>query len=179
MLTLILLRHAKAEPGSYAVADIERSLADRGRLDAPRMGAWLAREKLIPDYIVCSNSRRTRETLDLVSPAFGAAVETKFEPAIYEATPMRILTVIRRTPTPVRRLLVIGHNPGLEDLTDDLMSKSDSIAASRFEQKYPTSGLAVLTWPQPSAVDSWAKLTPRSAYLAAFTAPRWLAAEQS
>ena len=174
MLTLILLRHAKAEPGSFAVADIDRPLAERGHADAPRMGAWLVAEKLVPDYIVCSSSRRTRETLDRVAPAFGVAIETKFEPAIYEATTMRILTVVRRTPARVRTLLVIGHNPGLEDLTDDLMSKSDKVAGQRFEQKYPTSGLAVLTWPAPSAVDAWAKLTPRSAYLAAFTAPRFL-----
>ena len=175
MLTLLLLRHAKAEPGSFAIADIDRPLADRGHADAPRMGAWLKAEKLVPDYIVCSSSRRTRETLALVAPAFGGKIETRFEPAIYEATTMRILTVVRRTPAHVKCLLVIGHNPGLEDLTDDLMSRSDKIAGERFEQKYPTSGLAVLTWPAPSAIDSWAKLTPRSAYLAAFTAPRWLA----
>ena len=174
MLTLLLLRHAKAEPGSFSVADIDRRLATRGHGDAPRMGAWLAAHDLIPDYIVCSSSCRTRETLQLVEPAFDGKVETVFEHAIYEATATRLLTVTRRTPTRARRLMLVGHNPGLEDLAKDLIGTADHVAADRLETRYPTSGLAVLTWREPSFVDAWAKLTPRSAHLQNFTAPRWL-----
>lgn len=174
MLTLLLLRHAKAEPGSFSVADIDRPLAKRGHSDAPRMGAWLAAHGLVPDYAVCSSSRRTRETLQLVEPAFGVKVETVFERAIYEATATRLLTVTRRTPARVRRLMLVGHNPGLEDLAKDLIGTADRVAAEHLEIRYPTSGLAVLTWREPSFVDTWAKLTPRSAHLQTFTAPRWL-----
>ena len=87
---------------------------------------------------------------------------------------MRLLTVVRRTPPKVRRLLLVGHNPGLEELTDDLIGTADEVAAERLAQKYPTSGLAVLSWPASTAIDTWAKLTPRSAHLQAFVAPRWL-----
>ena len=174
MLQLLILRHSKAEPGSYGVPDIERPLAARGHADAPRMGAWLAHNEYVPDYIVCSSARRTRETLQLAAPALGAEIATAFEPAIYEATAMRLLTVVRRTPPKVRRLLLVGHNPGLEDLADDLIGTADEAAAERLAQKYPTSGLAVLTWTAPTAIDTWAKLTPRSAHLQAFVAPRWL-----
>lgn len=174
MLQLLLLRHAKAEPGSYAVPDIERSLAPRGQTDSPRMGAWLAHQNLIPDYIVCSSARRTRETLSLVTSAFDIAIETAFEPAVYEASAMRLLTVVRRSPAKARRVLLVGHNPGLEELADDLIGTTDDVAAERLAEKYPTAGLAVLSWPVSSAIDSWAKLTPRSAHLEAFMAPRCL-----
>ena len=87
----------------------------------------------------------------------------------------RLLTVARRTPTRVRRLMLVGHNPGFEELAKDLVGTSDKTAAERLDKKYPTSGLAVLTWKKGSgSVDAWAKLTPRSAHLQAFVAPRYL-----
>lgn len=174
MLTLILLRHAKAEPGSFSVADIERPLADRGRSDAPRLGAWITAHDLVPDYIVCSPARRARETLALAKPAFGNAVETVYEPAIYEATAMRILTLVRRTPVHVKRLMLVGHNPGFENLAKDLTGTADEEAGQRLDKKYPTAGLAVLSWPKASSVETWQKVTGRTAHLAAFVAPRYL-----
>lgn len=174
MLTLLLLRHAKAEPGAHGMADIDRQLAPRGHDDAPCMGGWVAAQNLLPDYIVCSTAQRTRQTLHGVMPTLGADVETVFEQAIYEANATRLLTVARRTPKRSRRLLMVGHNPGLEDLTNDLIGSADEQAAQRLAEKYPTSGLAVLTWPKASGIADWSKLTPRSAHLAAFIAPRWL-----
>ena len=137
------------------------------------MGAWLAAHDLVPDHIVCSTSRRTRETLALAAPAFGRKIETSFEPAIYEATATRLLTVLRRTPAKVRRLLMVGHNPGLQDLANDLIATSEPVAAERLAKKYGTSGLVVLHWAK-GTVDAWAKVTPRSAHLDAFMAPRYL-----
>lgn len=170
MLTLLLLRHAKAEPATPGVADIDRALADRGRVDAPRMGAYLSEHKLVPDLIICSTARRTRETLDLVVPELGAVVPSLMEAAIYEASVARLLGVIRKAPAMAHRLMLVGHNPGFEDLASDLMRTADKDAESRFDKKYPTSGLAVLTFD----IDAWAKLTPRTGTLVAFTAPRYL-----
>lgn len=174
MLTLLLLRHAKAEAGTYSVPDIERPLAERGRADAPRLGQWIANHDLVPDYIVCSPARRTRETLALVEPALGEQIETVFEPAIYEATAMRILTAIRRTPARVKRLLLVGHNPGLESLAKDLAGSADKVAEERLARKYPTAGLAVLSWPKSSGIAVWQRVTGRTAHLDAFVAPRYL-----
>ena len=172
MLTLLLLRHAKAEPGRATLADQDRSLAPRGKMDAPKLGRFIAREKLVPDLVLCSSARRTRETWALVEPEFGAAVEMHFEPGIYEATTARLLAIVRRTPPMVKRLMLIGHNPGLEELTDDLMGVGDanSEASHRLSEKYPTAGLAVLEF----AHDQWARVTPRSSRLVAFTAPKYL-----
>ena len=173
MLTLLLLRHAKAEAGRATLADQERSLAPRGQADAPRLGRFIAEHDLVPDLVVCSSARRTRETWALVDPEFGKAVTSHIEPGIYEATTARLLAVIRRTPATTRRLMVIGHNPGLEELARDLMrvDGANPEAARRLGEKYPTAGLAVLEFPH----DQWSKITPRSAELVEFTAPKYLA----
>jgi phosphohistidine phosphatase len=171
MLTLILLRHAKAEPGRATMADRDRALAARGRGDAVRAGRWLKEAGLVPDLVVCSAARRTRETWTLAAETLGTDVTTTFEAAIYEATPARLLTTLRRTPAAVRCLLMIGHNPGLEELTADLMRDADPEAAKRLAQKFPTSGLAVLALP---ATD-WAHLVPRNGHLAHFVGPRYFA----
>ena len=170
MLTLILLRHAKAELGSMTLPDDERALAPRGRKDAPRIGAFLTSAHLIPDLVLCSTAQRARETWALVAPAL-AAVDMQFESQIYEASSVRLLAIVRRTPPPVSRLMLVGHNPGLEDLAHDLVQEGDPTAMARLDRKFPTSGLAVLTWPH----DTWAQITPRSARLATFTAPAYLA----
>jgi phosphohistidine phosphatase len=171
MLTLMLLRHAKAEVGRPMLADKDRSLAERGRDDAARMGERLVRDGLVPDRVLCSTARRTRETWALVSAELGTLVPADFEPAIYEATTARLLTVIRRAPVDAKRLLLIGHNPALEDLANDFVREAETGAAARLAEKYPTSGLAVLELP----VTAWTQATPRSARLTHFTAPRYWA----
>ena len=170
MLTLLLLRHAKAEPAVLGMDDIDRPLAPRGRSDAPRMGAFIVAQALVPDLTLCSTARRARDTLELAVPAFGAVIATRPEPTIYEATTARLLAVIRRTPPGVHRLMLVGHNPGFEDLTSDLVRTAEKQAAAQLEKKYPTSGLAVMTF-QAAA---WAKIVPRSGHLTVFTAPRYL-----
>jgi phosphohistidine phosphatase len=169
MLTLMLLRHAKAEPGAVRMADKDRALAERGQADATRMGARLMRDGMVPDRVICSTARRTCETWTLVSAALGSVPPVEFEPAIYEATTSRILTVIRRAPSTAKRLMLIGHNPGFADLTNDFIREAETGAAARFAEKYPTCGLAVLELP----ITAWSQATPRSARLTHFTAPRY------
>ena len=170
MLTLMLLRHAKAELGMATLADKDRSLAQRGRADAPRLGAFVESEGLRPDLVQCSTARRTRETWELAQAAMSKPVETQFEAGIYEASTARLLAIVRRTPASVKRLLLIGHNPGFEDLACDLIRDGEPEAMARIDKKYPTSGLAVLTFSHKQ----WAQITPRSARLTHFTAPAYL-----
>ncbi len=169
MLTLMLLRHAKAEPGVPRVADKDRALAERGLADATRMGERLVRDGMVPDRVICSTARRTRETWTRVSVELGAPVPVDFEAAIYEATTARLLTVIRRAPPSAKRLMLIGHNPGFEDLTNDFVRDAETGAAARLAEKYPTCGLAILELP----IATWSQATPRSARLTHFTAPRY------
>src|SRR5689334_17509196 len=118
--TLVLLRHAKAEhtPG---VADAERRLTGRGHEDAQAAGAWLAGQRLVPDLVVASPSRRTRETWHAVATALGAGathVSAAYEPRVYTAGDGEdLLDVVRETDDKYGTVLLIGHNPTMSALS--------------------------------------------------------------
>jgi phosphohistidine phosphatase len=118
--TLVLLRHAKAEhtPG---VPDADRRLTRRGHEDAQAAGAWLAAQRLLPDLVVASPSRRTRETWHAVATALGAdatGVSAVYEPRLYTASDGEdLLTVVQETGDDVGVVLLIGHNPTMSELS--------------------------------------------------------------
>lgn len=114
--TLVLMRHAKAEHPA-GVADIDRSLTARGHADSGVAGAWLASQHLAPDLVLCSPSRRTRETWHGLEVALGADAATVFDPRVYDGDIADLLELIAATGRGVRTLLVIGHNPALSMLS--------------------------------------------------------------
>jgi phosphohistidine phosphatase len=170
MRRLMLLRHAKSA-WSDGVADRDRPLAARGREAAPQMGAYLAEEQLFPDLALVSPARRTRETWDLVRDKLGDA-PARFEARIYEASAERLLPVVHEVEDSVRTLLMIGHNPGFEDLARALVGHGDRYAFARLAQKYPTAGLAVIDF----AAESWRDVAQRSGRLDRFVTPQSLGA---
>ncbi|MEO3775763.1 histidine phosphatase family protein [Micromonospora sp. B11E3] len=124
--TLVLVRHAKAEPPGDG-PDADRGLTTRGRADAAAAGAWLARHALLPDVVLCSTARRTRETWhgvamgmtgspDEAGPA-GSAPVVRYEAAVYEARPGDLLTLLRSLPTHAETVLLVAHNPGVSLLS--------------------------------------------------------------
>lgn len=170
MRRLVLFRHAKSAypPG---IDDHERPLDERGRRDAPRMGAYLAAETILPDLALVSSATRTQETFALAAPSLGP-VAMRTEPRIYEAPAERLLGVLRETPDSVRTLLVVGHNPGMEDLATRLVGFGDRYAFARLQQKFPTAGIAVIDLDAPS----WSEIVPREGRLDRFVTPKGLAA---
>ena len=168
MRRLLLFRHAKsASPAS--TADADRPLAERGRTAAPRMGAYIAAEGFAPDLALVSPARRARETWDLASARL-QNIPTRLEPRLYEATPIRLLTVIGEVGASIRTLLLVGHNPAFEDLARQLAGEGDRDALSRLAQKYPTAGLAVLDLP----VETWAEAASSAGRLHRFATPKSL-----
>jgi len=166
MRRLMLLRHAKSSwPAN--TADRDRPLAVRGREAAPVMGRYLAEELLLPDLVLISPAKRTVETWELVRPMLPEKPGTRFEPRIYEASSERLLKVAQEVDPGVRTLLMIGHNPGFEELAAKLASHGDRYASARMTQKYPTCGLAVLDF----AIEDWRDLALRSARLDRFVTP--------
>src|ERR1700741_2720135 len=116
MRRLLLLRHAKsswAEPGA---SDHERPLNRRGQEAAPRIGAYLARHKLIPDRVLCSTARRTRETWELVAATATTAPPATFPERLYGPTPRAPIQVFRHSVPQAASLLVVGRNPGLQEV---------------------------------------------------------------
>ncbi|WP_225767001.1 histidine phosphatase family protein [Inquilinus sp. Marseille-Q2685] len=167
MKTLILLRHAKSDWADPTLADHDRPLAARGRDAAPRMGAWLKAHGPMPDLALCSTATRARQTLALALEALGAAPETRFDRGLYLAGGAGVLARLRRAPDEAETVLLVGHNPDLEQLARRLAATGDEAARTRLAEKYPTAGLAVIELP----VDRWAEAGP-GGRLVAFETPK-------
>lgn len=166
MRRLLILRHAKSDwPGG--TQDFDRPLARRGQAAAPVMGRYLKSEGLMPDFAIVSAARRTIETWELVRAELGEETPFRIESSIYEAPVERLFSVVRDAAPAVATLLIVGHNPGCEELASDLTGYGDRFAAQRMGQKYPTAGLAVLDFD----IDDWSLLAERSGRLDRFVTP--------
>lgn len=158
MRELILLRHAHAEPAAPGQDDLDRALSLQGQAEAEAAGRWLKEHALLPDRVLCSPARRTRETIERVLESLGF-VEVRHEPRIYEATPGSLIQVADEH-SELGRVLLVGHNPGLEQL----MALLSSGQTSDF-RGMPAAGIAVLRLPEGAALE------PGIAELAAFWWP--------
>ena len=166
MLRLLLFRHAKTARESGG-GDHDRPLTKRGEEDSRRIGRYLTDEQLLPDLAVASDSRRTRQTLDIALKAANQHPQTRLDRAVYLAEPHTLLGLIRRTPAEVRTLMMIGHNPGMADLAGLLTGFGDRYAFARMSAKFPTSGLAVLDFP----VERWEEVKEHGGRLDRFVTP--------
>jgi phosphohistidine phosphatase len=178
MLRLMLLRHAKSSWPS-GVQDAERPLSDRGDAAARLMGAYLAHHALIPDRVLCSPARRTRDTWtaisDSISTQLPAAMDVVFDGRLYGATRPGLLSVIRDQDDAVRTLLVLSHNPGMQEAAEWLIAAGDVELRERLREKFPTAALAVIDF----ALDTWSRVHERSGRLERYVTPRWVAAATS
>ncbi|MEN8719105.1 MAG: histidine phosphatase family protein [Oceanococcaceae bacterium] len=144
---LLLLRHAKSDWHSGAMRDHDRPLNDRGRKAAPRMGRYLTQQNILPQQVLCSTALRARQTLAGLLESWPANIDVpvRFEPAIYEASRNDLLRVIETALSAGTRLLVIGHNPGMEELLHYLISPRTT--HPRLTQGFPTCALAQICLP--------------------------------
>lgn len=171
-MRLILLRHAKSDKAEPGMGDHERTLNPRGRGDAARIGAYLARHALIPDRVLVSTARRTRETWEGVAAALSATPVVTFEDRLYNGSADALLAVIKETERTTSTLLVIGHNPGMQELAMLLVASGDVDMRERLHEGLPTSGLVVIDF----AAQAWSKLHAHGGRLERFITPRSLAA---
>jgi phosphohistidine phosphatase len=171
-MRLMLLRHAKAEKAEPGMDDHARQLDARGRADAAVIGAYVARHALIPDRAIVSTAQRTCDTWEHLAGALGAEVPATFEDRLYNAGAQAILAVVKKTAPAVRKLLVIGHNPGVHELARFLIASGDVEAREQLNEGLPTSGLVVIDF----AADDWRKLHSHGGRLERFVTPRSLAA---
>ncbi|MGX9145530.1 SixA phosphatase family protein [Mesorhizobium sp. 128a] len=161
MKQLLLLRHAKSSWDNPALADFDRPLAPRGLKAAPLMGRELTRRDWLPDLALVSPALRTRETWRLVSAELPAKVSVEFAEALFGATAGDILAEVQQAITSAGCLLVLGHNPGMEDFARRLAGpRSDAGARRELEEKFPTGALARFV-----VDDGWADLALGTARL--------------
>jgi phosphohistidine phosphatase len=177
MKRLFVLRHAKAGPHDEK-HDKERALIGRGRSDSALMGAEMRKKGYLPDIVLCSSARRTTQTWEYAGPEIGAHPTTRFLDSLYDATAGALLNCIWTESGDARAVVVIGHNPGLEDFARKLVRKPSNAEersrAAALAAKFPTCALAVLDFD----VDEWPKIAPGTAALTDYVTPAALKARQ-
>ncbi|HEX2594823.1 MAG TPA: histidine phosphatase family protein [Rhizomicrobium sp.] len=172
MKRLLLLRHAKAEAQGEARDDKSRALTERGRQDAARIALHMRKKQYLPDFVMCSSSVRTRETLEYWSVAIAENPKTQFFDALYLAEPETMLSLIRRAPDTAQAMMIVAHNPGTEEIAIALLREQlkpkarDQLDA--IEEKFPTAALAIIDFD----IDSWKALKTTSGSLVDFVRPR-------
>jgi phosphohistidine phosphatase len=168
---LYLLRHAKSSWDDPGLADADRPLAPRGTRALARMRKYLRKAKIQPDLVICSPARRTRQTLTEIEPALGRDVEVRIEPEVYGGGPGALVDLVSSTPDSASSVMLIGHNPSLQDLAVSLGVDGEEALRARLAEKFPTGALAVIGVP----LDAWRELGEGGGTLEALVLPRELA----
>ena len=166
---LFVLRHAKSSWDEPGLDDHERALAPRGQQAVKVLAEHLRSNDIHPVQVLCSTARRTRETLDGVDPDG----ERLIEPELYGASAEGLLERLRQVPAETASVMLIGHNPALQLLVLRLAgstSSGDDTNISEVRNKFPTGGLATLTFD-----GTWDTLAPGRAELVGFVRPKQLA----
>lgn len=170
MRRLFLLRHAKSSWQIEGQDDFDRPLNARGHKAGPLIGAYIADHDLSPDLILCSTACRARQTLALILPSLEGEATILLEDALYLASSERMLARLAQCDDRFGNVMVIAHNPGLQDLTLSLAGFGKELPAVK--KKYPTAALALIDF----KIDSWAAAAPHEGVLTRFVTPRSLVA---
>jgi phosphohistidine phosphatase len=167
MKILTLLRHAKSGWDDPVTRDFDRPLNPRGRKAARTVGAEMKAQGLGFDLVLASPARRVIETLEEVEAAYGA-LGPDYDQRLYLASAATLLEIVRSAPAEAERLLLVGHNPGLEELALRLTGGEGDTLRRQIEIKYPTATIAEIALP----VDRWTDVRDGSGRIARFIRPR-------
>lgn len=165
MHRLLLLRHAKSSWDDALLDDHERPLAPRGHRAAEQVCGWLLQQDISPDLILCSSARRTRETLGALMPAIRSEASIRIEDGLYGAARDELLARVRAVREPASSLLLIGHNPGMQEAA--ALLAADEPAGAEIGRSFPAGALAVF-----ETTNGWGDLGAESVDVAAFVKPR-------
>jgi phosphohistidine phosphatase len=164
---LYLLRHAKSSWDDAGVPDHDRPLAPRGERSMKAMARHLRHAGVHPQLVLCSSALRARQTLQRVLPALGDGVRLEVEEELYTFDAVVLLRRLKRVPAAISSLLLVGHNPAMQDLTLRLAGSGSGDALERAGAKFPTGALASIDVPS-----AWSRLRAGDARLASFVTPR-------
>ena len=171
MKTVTLFRHAKSgQKENPDIVDFDRPLAKRGVKAAPLMGKVLRIAKIEPDLILCSPSKRTRETLSLAAPrAWACEPEVRFDERLYHASAQTLFRLLRELPGDTAHAMILGHNPGLQELAIAL-TPPGYLAREEFKEKLPTASIVSFLFD----TERWQSLKPATGELQLFMTPNKL-----
>ena len=174
MRRLMLLRHAKTETEAPSGHDQDRRLDDRGRRDAAEIGIWIGRHAPFPDRVLVSPAVRAHQTWEIAHAAMQGLApqpEVEFVPELYGADAAHLLRTVRMASvTDPKRLMLVGHNPGMHELALALTGGGDAAAKKALHDNLPTSGLAVFDF----ATHDWNEVAFRHGKLVLFVSPKLL-----
>jgi phosphohistidine phosphatase len=174
MRRLMLLRHAKTETDAPSGRDQDRRLDKRGCNDAEEIGGWIGRHPPFPDLVLVSHAIRAHQTWEIAWEAMKDMVpepQVELMPELYGADPSQLLQTIREaSAADPKRLMLVGHNPGMHELALALAGSGDAAGRKALADNLPTSGLAVFDF----AIDDWADVAFRRGRLVLFVSPKLL-----
>jgi len=163
---LVVLRHAKSA-WPVGVDDHDRPLGPRGLRDAPAAGRALAEADCLPDLAFCSTAERARHTWELASAEWGTPPPVRHDSRLYGADVPELRAVVGEAPPDIETLLLVGHNPGLEELVLEMTGDVIGDSLEQVRTKFPTSAIAILAWH-----GDWHDLAPGRALLMSVLVPR-------
>ena len=158
MLRLIIMRHAKSSWTDKKLDDYDRPLSRRGKEAAPVMGRALAGKNCIPELILCSPARRTRDTLKLTIDALGIKPPIAYEDQLYSFGNGDSYLNVISAQKKVSPLMVVGHNPSVQSLTLRLLAQQDGTVMERIRRKFPTAAVAIVALP----IEEWRQVQSKS-----------------
>jgi phosphohistidine phosphatase len=174
MRRLMLLRHAKTENDAPSGRDQDRRLDNRGRHDATEIGGWIGRHPPFPDLVLVSHAVRAHQTWEIAWEAMKELVpepQVELMPELYGADVSQLLETVRdASSADPKRLMIVGHNPGMHELALALAGSGDPAGRKALTDNLPTSGLAVFDF----EIDDWADVAFRRGDLVLFVSPKLL-----
>ena len=174
MRRLMLLRHAKTENDAPSGRDQDRRLDNRGRHDAAEIGGWIGRHPPFPDLVLVSHAVRAHQTWEIAWEAMKELVpepQVELMPELYGADVSQLLETVRdASSADPKRLMIVGHNPGMHELALALAGSGDPAGRKALTDNLPTSGLAVFDF----EIDDWADVAFRRGRLVLFVSPKLL-----
>jgi phosphohistidine phosphatase len=168
--TLYLLRHAKAETGSATLDDHERGINQQGLDACVVIGKYITEAGISPDLVLCSTAKRAKTTWALVREASKNTSKQEFTDMLYLASANEVVKQLMCLPESIHSVMVVGHNPGLHQLSLDLSKKADDATIDRLMLKFPTCALATIDLGETS----WEGMAQAHGSLKAFVTPRFL-----
>ena len=168
MKTLFILRHAKSDWGDSSLKDFDRPLNERGRKAAKAIGKEMHKRAIKADLVLASPAVRAQETLERVQDGYGKSFEVSEDRRIYNAEPETLMEVVRGAPDDAKRVMIVGHNPGLQELVLALAEGGD--LREEAAGKFPTGALAEVSFD----VKSWREIKPGEGRLESLVKPREL-----
>ena len=168
MKTLFLVRHAKSGWDDPTLDDHDRPLDLRGERAALVVGRYAAQRRFVPETVLCSSARRTRDTLDLVLSQWSDVPSIEIDRDLYLVGEHGLRKRLAAVDPEVRSVMIVGHSPDLHDLALGLAARGDDTLRENLREKFPTAAFATLKLP----VDTWSDLPLGVATLVAYVTPK-------